>query len=190
MFDRLATNLLNGRPRTSNLYRDGATQTNESVRVSPNVRPVKVRNTVTGVVTYHPSVHDVLKHYPGTYPQLVAALIGNQGRVWNNIQIKDESDETPWPDPKQDVVKNKAGNKFVLFLLKNKETHDLRIETRIDAAKLLEASPATINSIALGISQDRPSYKWTVRYASPEDLVLVPTFHFNPAVMIFHKSVR
>ncbi len=190
MFDRLASNLLKGRPRTSNLYRDGAAPAAETPRASANVRPIKVRNVITGVITYHPSVHDALKHYPGTYPQLVAALIQNQGRIWNNIQIKDESDETPWADAKQDVVKNKAGNKFVLFLLENKETHELRIETRIDAGKFMGINPATINSIALGIAQDRPSYRWTVCYARPEDLQRVPAFNFNPTVMVFHKSVR
>ncbi len=189
MFDRLASNLLQGRPRTSTYYRDDSSQPTETTRASASVRSVKVRNGVTGDITHHPSVRDAIKHYPGAYAQLIIALIKNQGRVWNNIQVKDASDETPWPEAKT-PVKHKAGNKFVLYLLEHKETKELKIETRVDAAKLLGISPATINSMGLGMAPDRPNYQWTVRYARQEDLVRVPTFNFDPRAMILHKSVR
>ncbi len=189
MFDRLASNLLQGRPRTSTYYRDDSNQPAQTHRANTGVRSVKVRNIVTGAITHHPSIRDAVKHYPGAYAQLIDALIKNQGRVWNNIQVKDASDETAWPDAKT-PAKHKAGNKFVLFLLEHKETKELKIETRIDAAKVLGVNPATINSMGLGIAPDRPSYQWTVRYARKDDLARVPAFNFDPRAMIFHKSVR
>lgn len=188
MFDHIANQLLRGTPQTTDLYQRNRTRPTHE-HAAGNTRAIKIRNTLTGEVTHHPSVNHALLAYRGTYPKLLTGLIEEPYREWCNLQVKDEDDDTPWMTPSvSDKPKSKNGNKFVIFCLTHKETNEMELLTREGAAKKLGVSLVTIGTLAIGLSSGRTNYAWRVRHATENDLKLCPSFKYDPRTMVLREK--
>lgn len=182
MFDVLATQLINGTPETSAVYR-----TADGNHRRRRYRPVKIRNVISGVVTTHPSIYDTLEHYPKIYPQIVNLLIKDPERIWNDLQAKEEGDITPW-HIKSTYENDKpiTGRKNKIIHLTNKKTGATVLRDSKGAMDLLQTSNTTISKLLTGTCSYKDMFSWVVRYATREDLKAHPEFKFVTFRMVLH----